>query len=50
MAGAIPNVITSAKESNSRPKSLTVFVILAIRPSSPSKKTANPNNFAASEK
>ena len=34
MLGATPNVITSASESSSLPKSLVVFVMRAIRPSS----------------
>ena len=42
--------MTSASESISRPKSLTVLVIRAIRPSSPSKNTANPIALAAFEK
>ena len=38
----MPNVMTSASESISRPKSLVVLVMRAMRPSSPSKKTAKP--------
>ncbi len=45
--GATPNVITSASESSSLPKSLVVFVIRAIRPSTPSNSTANPIASAA---
>ena len=40
--GAMPKLITSASESNSRPKSDTVFVIRAMRPSNPSTKTEMP--------
>jgi hypothetical protein len=46
-AGATPNVITSANESSSFPNSLSVCVMRAIRPSIPSKSTANPIAFAA---
>src|SRR5581483_11333095 len=49
-AGATPNVITSASESSSRPKSLAVPVIRAIRPSKPSNSTANPIALAALSK
>jgi hypothetical protein len=47
MAGATPNEITSASESNSTPKALVVPVIRAIRPSSMSSTKANPMNSAA---
>ena len=47
MAGARPNEITSASESNSRPNSLVVPVIRAIRPSSMSSTIAIPMNGAA---
>src|SRR5947207_4193691 len=47
MAGATPKVITSASESNSRPKSLLVCVMRAMRPSRPSNSTANPIALAA---
>jgi hypothetical protein len=47
MAGAIPNEITSASESNSMPKSLVAPVIRATRPSSMSSTIAKPMNGAA---
>ncbi len=50
IAGAMPNVITSASESISRPKSLTVFVMRAMRPSNPSATTATPMAAAATSK
>src|SRR5579871_2606503 len=46
----MPNVITSASESISRPKSLTVFVMRAMRPSRPSSTTAAPMALAAASK
>ena len=45
-AGATPKVMTSARESSSLPKSDVVLVIRAIRPSSPSKRIANPISIA----
>ena len=47
IAGATPNEITSASESNSTPKALAVPVIRAMRPSSMSSTTATPMNGAA---
>src|ERR1035438_401134 len=46
----MPKLITSARESISRPKSLVVCVRRAIIPSSPSNSTANPMAFAAISK
>ena len=46
-AGAMPKVMTSASESISRPKSLTVLVMRAMRPSRPSSTTATPMALAA---
>src|SRR5690349_12647221 len=46
-AGAIPKLMTSARESISRPKSLVVLVMRAIRPSRPSRNAAAPIHFAA---
>ena len=46
-AGAIPNEMTSASESNSTPKGVAVPVILAMRPSSMSSTTATPMSGAA---
>jgi len=43
----MPKVMTSARESISRPKSLTVLVMRAMRPSRPSRKTATPIITAA---
>src|SRR5262249_22410221 len=43
----IPKLTTSASESISRPKSEVVLVMRAIRPSSPSRKTAAPIACAA---
>ena len=42
IAGAMPKLITSASESISRPKSLMVCVMRAMRPSNPSATTATP--------
>ena len=47
MAGARPNEITSASESNSRPNALVVPVSRAIFPSSMSRMIATPINGAA---
>ncbi len=47
MAGAMPNEMMSAIESNSTPNSLAVLVMRAIRPSSMSSTTAKPMNGAA---
>ena len=47
MLGATPNVITSASESSSLPKSLAVFVIRAMRPSIESNGIANMIAIAA---
>src|SRR6185312_496550 len=49
-AGATPKVMTSASESSSRPKSLLVWVMRAMRPSSPSNRTAKPMALAALSK
>ena len=46
-AGARPNEITSASESNSTPNALVVFVRRAMRPSSMSSTMAMPMNGAA---
>ena len=40
-------MITSASESISRPKSLMVLVMRAMRPSRPSRNTATPMAIAA---
>ena len=42
--------MTSASESISRPKSLVVLVMRAMRPSSPSRNTAAPMALAATAK
>jgi len=47
MAGATPNEMMSASESNSTPNALVVPVIRAMRPSSMSTTIANPMNGAA---
>ena len=47
IAGAMPNEITSASESNSMPKSLVAFAIRATRPSSMSSTMAKPMSGAA---
>ncbi len=47
IAGAIPNEMMSASESNCRPNSLVVPVIRAMRPSSVSSTMAIPTNGAA---
>ena len=47
IAGAMPNEITSASESNSTPKSLAEPVIRAMRPSRMSSTIANPIKGAA---
>ena len=47
MAGATPNEMTSASESNSTPKALVEPVIRATRPSSMSRTMATPMNGAA---
>jgi hypothetical protein len=47
IAGATPNEMMSASESNSTPKALVVLVILAIRPSSMSTMMASPMKGAA---
>ena len=47
IAGATPNEITSASESNSTPNALVVPVMRAIRPSSMSSTNAKPMNSAA---
>jgi len=47
MAGAIPNEMISANESNSTPNALVVPVMRAIRPSRPSMTNAKPMNGAA---
>ena len=47
IAGAMPNEMTSASESNCNPKSLVPPVIRAMRPSSMSSTTAMPTNGAA---
>ena len=49
-AGAMPKLITSARESISRPKSLVVLVMRAMRPSRPSSNTATPMVAAANMK
>ena len=49
-AGARPKLMTSARESSSRPKSLVVLVMRAMRPSRPSRKTAAPMAIAAKVK
>ena len=46
----MPKLITSASESISRPKSLVVLVMRAMRPSNPSRNTAAPMAFAAMAK
>ena len=46
-AGAAPNEITSASESNSTPNALVVFVSRAMRPSSMSSTMAMPMKGAA---
>ena len=46
-AGATPNEITSANESNSTPNSLDVPVMRAMRPSSVSRIIAKPISAAA---
>ena len=46
----MPKVMTSASESISRPKSLTVLVMRAMRPSRPSSTTATPMALAATSK
>ena len=48
--GATPKVMTSASESSSRPKSLSVLVRRAMRPSSASKGIAKPMASAARSK
>src|SRR5215469_5347118 len=48
-AGASPKLMTSARESISRPNSEVVPVRRAIPPSSPSVKTATPMAIAATE-
>ena len=47
IAGAIPNEMTSASESNCTPNSLAEPVIRAMRPSSMSSTMLNPMNGAA---
>jgi len=47
IAGATPNEITSASESNSTPKALVVPVMRAMRPSSMSRTNAKPMKSAA---
>ena len=49
MAGATPNEMTSASESNSMPNALVVPVMRAMRPSSMSSTMAKPMNGAADE-
>ncbi len=46
-AGAMPNEMRSASESNSTPKALDDPVIRAMRPSSMSSTMAKPMNGAA---
>ena len=48
--GGEPKLMTSASESISRPKSLVVLVMRAMRPSSPSSSTAAPMAWAATVK
>ena len=49
-AGAKPKVMTSARESNSRPKFELALVMRAMRPSRPSKRIAQPMARAAASK
>src|SRR5438270_8985629 len=50
IAGAIPKLTTSARESNCTPKSVFAFSSLARRPSSESNKIAKPMALAARSK
>ncbi len=47
IAGAMPNEMTSASESNSTPNALAVPVSRAMRPSSTSRTMAKPMKGAA---
>ena len=42
----MPKLMTSARESSSRPNSLVVLVMRAMRPSSPSSTTRESDGFS----